>query len=133
VSLVLLDTTAYSHAVAGRAAACAAVQTADRILMCPVVLGELLSGFSRGTRKKQNRAVLDEFLSSHRVELVEVTGETAAFYAAVLDGLREQGTPIPTNDVWIAACAMEHGAHLVSSDSHFRHVKGLMLDAIELD
>ena len=128
---VCLDTSAYGRAMRGEAAARDVVQTADRLLMCPIVIGELLAGFRRGTKEKRNRAVLDEFLDSNRVERVALTDETAEHYAAVLDGLRAQGTPIPTNDIWIAACAMENGAHVASADEHFRHVRGLVLHMLE--
>jgi predicted nucleic acid-binding protein len=130
VSAVLVDTTVYSHAMRGTDAAREIVQAADRIVMCPVVVGELLAGFRRGSRERKNRRILGDFLASARVEMVAITSETAEFYSVVYEGLREQGTPIPTNDIWIAACAMEHGARVATSDSHFRRVKGLILDLI---
>ena len=65
------------------------------------------------------------------MEQVEITDETAEFYAAIVDGLRARGTPIPTNDIWIAACAMEHGARVATSDSHFGQVNGLLVYSLE--
>ena len=90
-----------------------------------MALGELLCGFRGGRRERENRERLREFLSSPRVVVTPITPETSEFYANILTALRREGTPIPTNDIWIAACALEHGAHLATSDTHFEKVPGL--------
>ena len=90
-------------------------------------MGELLAGFAAGTREARNRAELARFLASPRVGILNVTADTADSYALVYAGLRRKGQPIPTNDLWIAASALEHGFGLLSLDAHFAHVEGLRL------
>lgn len=122
---ILIDTNAYTAFKLGDAATVEVLARADRLLMSAVVLGELLSGFAAGSRQARNRAELAAFLESPRVERVDVTAETADCYALVYAGLRRKGQPIPTNDLWIAASALEHGAALLTADAHFAHVDGL--------
>ncbi len=87
--------------------------------------GELLGGFAAGSREAKNRSELARFLDSPRVDVVPVTAQTAHSYALVWSGLRRKGQPIPTNDLWIAASALEHGAALLTHDAHFAHIDGL--------
>jgi tRNA(fMet)-specific endonuclease VapC len=103
------------------------VRMADEIGLSSVVLGELLAGFAVGSREAQNRRELATFLDSPRVDVLPVTTDTATFYATVFALLRRKGRPIPTNDLWIAATALEHGLSLVTSDVHFREIEGLRL------
>jgi predicted nucleic acid-binding protein len=123
---ILVDTNIYSFAMRGDENAVAALRNAREILLCPIVVGELLSGFRHGNREQQNRTVLESFIHSPRVRLIPVTTETAEFYTAIWYQLRKDGVPIPTNDIWIAACTFEHGAQLVTADKHFQHVLGLI-------
>lgn len=99
-----------------------AVQRADEISLNPVVLGELLAGFRRGKKTKENRSRLESLLDSSRVMVVAIDEETSEFYADVSNALRSAGKPIPTNDIWIAASAMQHGLRLVTADRHFEKV-----------
>lgn len=105
-----------------------AVQRADRIVLTPVVLGELRAGFVRGTRRGKNEAELARFRESPRVDLVDLDEGTADRYAAIVESLRGAGKPIPTNDVWIAASAMQHGLRVMTTDAHFRHVAQVIVD-----
>ena len=91
------------------------------------MLGELLAGFAAGTRESKNRSELAQFLNSPRVGVYPVTADTAVSYALVCASLRRKGQPIPSNDLWIAASALEHGAALLSLDVHFANVEGLRL------
>ena len=122
---LLLDTNAYTALMRGDAETVEVLAHADRLLMNSVVLGELLGGFAAGTREANNRALLAKFLDSPRVELLAVTAATADSYALVYFSLRRKGQPIPSNDLWIAASALEHGAALLTQDAHFAHVEGL--------
>ena len=90
------------------------------------MIGELLAGFKRGTQEKKNKQQLNEFLSKERVLELSISSETSEFYAFILNQLKEQGTPIPTNDIRIAASAMENGAPLATGDEHFSKIKGLI-------
>jgi tRNA(fMet)-specific endonuclease VapC len=122
---ILLDTNAYTAFMLGAAEVVDVVAHADRLYLNSIVLGELLGGFAAGTREPTNRAELARFLDSPRVEVLPISADTADSYALIYAGLRRKGHPIPTNDLWIAASAMEHGAALLTRDAHFSHIDGL--------
>ncbi|MEW6218416.1 MAG: type II toxin-antitoxin system VapC family toxin [Thermodesulfobacteriota bacterium] len=124
---VLLDTNAYVAFKRGMPEAVSIVQMADRIGLASVVLGELLAGFLGGRQEAVNRSELAEFVASSRVLCLQVGERTAEYYAAVFHSLRRKGRPIPTNDLWIAATALEHGFKLFSFDSHFSAIDGLLV------
>ena len=119
---VLLDSGAFSAFMRGSHRVREIVQDAEEILMSVVVVGELLYGFRQGQRLEQNLAQLRSFLDRPYVSFVPVGTVTADRYSRIMASLRAKGQPIPTNDVWIAAHAMETGADLVSTDSHFGHI-----------
>lgn len=122
---ILLDTNAYTAFMLGSAEVVEVLAHAERLYLNSIVLGELLGGFAAGTREAKNRAELARFLDSPRVDVLSVTTQTADSYALVYAGLRRKGHPIPTNDLWIAASAMEHGAALLTRDAHFSQIDGL--------
>ncbi len=122
---VLLDTNAYSRFGRRHEQVTGIVENAEEVLFSAIVMGELLTGFHAGSRFEQNLAELRTFLDNRKVWLVEVGPATAAYYGSISAALRAKGHPIPTNDIWIAAHAMETGADLVSADAHFEHVDGL--------
>lgn len=122
----LLDTNAYSALMRGRPAVVELVRNAEAVLMSTVVVGELCYGFFHGSRTDANIQGLDRFLASAYVEVLDVTRVTADRFGRVAAALRRKGTPIPTNDIWIAAHALESGANLLSFDHHFAHVDGLV-------
>ncbi len=122
---VLLDTNAYTAFMLGAPEVIEVVAHADKLYFNSIVIGELLGGFAAGTREPKNRAELARFLNSPRVEVVPVTALTADGYALIYAGLRRKGQPIPTNDLWIAASALEHGAALLTRDAHFSQIDGL--------
>jgi tRNA(fMet)-specific endonuclease VapC len=121
----LLDTNAYTAAKRGRQPTLEILRTSSSIVLPTVVVAELLFGFRNGSQYASNARDLSDFLSQSRVELAVTTWTTCDRYARVAAGLRARGTPIPTNDIWVAAHAMELGAELVSYDRHFEHVSGL--------
>jgi predicted nucleic acid-binding protein len=81
--------------------------------------------FRLGTHEKMNRQALDEFLGESFVHVVPVTRDVSRIYGQLLSDLRTRGRPIPTNDVWIAACTITSGATLLTTDGDFKKVKGL--------
>ena len=93
--------------------------------MSAIVVGELLFGFRYGRHYEANRRELEEFLSSAYVTLLSVTFVTCDRFSRIAAALRQKGRPIPTNDIWIAAHAMESGAELLSFDRHFEEVEGI--------
>jgi tRNA(fMet)-specific endonuclease VapC len=122
---LLLDTNAYVDLMQGRPAVTQLVRRSERIYLSAVVAGELMFGFRNGNRFETNIRTLGEFLESPYVEFLPVTFTTADRFGRIAAELRRKGKPIPTNDIWIAAHALESGAELVSSDAHFGAIGGL--------
>lgn len=122
---ILIDTNAYAAFMRGDPEIGRAITHADRLCLCITVLGELLGGFTAGGREAKNRAELARFMDSPRVTRLPMTDDTADRYALVYAGLRRRGQPIPANDLWIAANALEHGASVLTLDAHFNQVEGL--------
>jgi len=127
VSAVALDTNVYTAFMRGESGAVQQLRTAEEIRMPLIVLGELLAGFDAGTRATKNRGELARFLASPRVSVLNPDEKTARYYAEVYVALRAAGTPIPTNDLWIAALARQHGLALLTFDAHFQAVRGLIV------
>ena len=124
---VLLDTSAYSELWRAHQAIVDVVRRSDTVAVPTIVLGELHSGFRKGNRCAENTANLTQFLSKSSVRVLNVTEETALRYAELDVYLRKRGRPIPRNDVWIAAVALEHGLQLVTLDAHFREIPLLLI------
>jgi len=122
---LLIDTNIYSHALRGDKSIAEILQKAESISISSISIGELISGFKGGSREAKNREELDIFLSSSRVTVYPVDEDTAVFYAEIRQNLKTIGKPIPTNDIWIAACAFQHGLRLFSVDRHFKSIPGL--------
>jgi len=124
---VLLDTCAFTALFQGAEAVLESITRADCVYASVIVIGELETGFRGGTRYAENLAVLERFLAKPTVETLAVTRETSDCFGRIKDALRRKGTPIPINDVWLAAQAVENGAVLVSFDRHFAAIDGLRL------
>lgn len=120
-----IDTNRYVDFMRGVDEAAETVRRATRIALPYVVLAELRAGFACGTRSRKNESNLARFLSRDPVHVLWADEATTHLYARVFSELRRKGTPIPTNDIWIAALAMQHGLPLFTRDAHFRHVGGL--------
>lgn len=120
-----LDTNAYRSFVEGKAEAVELVRRADVIGFPVPVIAELRFGFLNGTRGRQNEATLVKFLDSPRVVVLTCDEQTTHFFAELKLQLKRQGTPIPLNDVWIAALALQHTYVLFTRDSDFAHVPQL--------
>ncbi len=129
---LLLDTSGYSAFMRGIEAAKRALQSADEIFLNPIVLGELRAGFRRGGRRQKNERELARFLAAGRVGVLSIDEETAERYAAIVDSLWRAGTPIPSNDIWIAATAMQYGLRLLTADSHYIELSQVIVDYITI-
>lgn len=103
----------------GDPAATGPVHRAHTVFMPFIVLAEIRAGIRGGTRQEQNESNLTEFLSANRVDVLFPDEATTHFYAEILVQLRRAGTPIPTNDMWIAALAIQHDLVLLTRDRHF--------------
>lgn len=122
---ILLDTNAYSALKRGVDAVVRRITRAETVFLSTIVAGELLAGFRQGTRLRKNLAELEAFMDNPYVTVVPVSHVTADRFGRIAAVLRAKGRPIPTNDIWIAAHAMETGADLLSFDAHFADVDGL--------
>lgn len=123
---IMLDTSAYVGFKRNEVEMVEFIVSAEMILFSPVVLGELMFGFRNGMRFKENMDDLNRFLNHEAVELVQIGKITSDRYSRIAAQLKQQGTPIPTNDIWIAAQTMEHGSELITSDHHFERISGLV-------
>jgi tRNA(fMet)-specific endonuclease VapC len=128
VSRILLDTSAYSAFLSGHAAVVESVRQADEIYLNPIILGEMLAGFRKGTHRSRNEEELSRFLGSPRVAILDLDEESSERYATILDYLRKKGTPIATHDLWIAATAMQYGLRVVTLDSDFEKVPQILVE-----
>ena len=119
---IILDTSAYSAFLKGHEKIKFAIQTSGEVFINPIVIGELLSGFVMGNNEERNREILRKFLKSPRVNIVAIGEETSERYAAIINYLRKNGAPIPTNDIWIASSAMEYGLKIITTDKHYLNI-----------
>ena len=122
---IVLDTNAYTRLLAGEEVVLDVIGTAAIVYMSIFVLGELYAGFAGGTKKRGNKDTLNNFLHKPTVKILNATSETAKVFGMVKQDLKKAGTPLPINDVWIAAHAIESGSTLITYDSHFNKIAGL--------
>jgi tRNA(fMet)-specific endonuclease VapC len=114
-----LDTNRYTDLCRGVSSVIEAVETAEEVWLPFIVVGELRAGFAVGGQGARNEAVLRRFLIKPGVGILYAGEQTTHHYANVYRQLRKQGTPIPTNDLWIAALVLEHSLVLCARDAHF--------------
>ncbi len=122
MSRYCLDTSAYSHFQRGDRQVVELVDQAEWIGVPAVTLGELRAGFRLGARPERNETLLQEFLAHPVVEVLPIDEEVSRHYAAMVTDLRRAGTPLPTNDIWIAATAARGGALVLTHDGHFEKI-----------
>jgi tRNA(fMet)-specific endonuclease VapC len=120
-----LDTNRYTDLCRGVAEVVTLVEHAEAVLLPFVVIAELRAGFAVGKRGAENERVLRRFLSKPGAAVLFADEQTTHHYATIFRQLREQGTPIPTNDLWIAALVAQHGLVLYARDQHFDHLRQL--------
>lgn len=123
---IALDTNAYCEAARGESGAVDLLRRVDAIHLPFVVLAELRAGFSAGTRGRGNEARLIEFLNAPRSRALFADEQTTHHYARLFAQLRSSVTPIPTNDLWIAALTIQHDLVLFSRDRHFDTIPQLV-------
>lgn len=127
---VSLDTSAWVWLRKNEPQVVSRLQRATLIFMPAATIGELEAAFLRGNRPRENQLLLDAFLDEPMVREVEINRKVARRYGALFATLRSAGTPIPINDVWIAAAAMEMGSRLLTFDRDFERVPGLAVDVL---
>jgi predicted nucleic acid-binding protein len=133
VRRIIVDTSAYSAFMRGNDEVRVALQEAEEVFLNPVILGELRAGFMSGRHRRKNERELALFLGSPRVSVVPLDEETSQRYAVIVDALRKAGTPIPTNDIWIAASAMQHGLRVLTTDAHYEKVRQVIVERLSVD
>jgi tRNA(fMet)-specific endonuclease VapC len=124
---IALDTNRYRDLCDGDPEMVRLLEEAESVYLPFVVLGELRAGFALGSKGPENEAVLQRFLRKPGVEVLYAGDATTRHYANLFRQLRQQGTPIPTNDLWIAALVLERDLILCSRDGHFRDLPQLSL------
>ena len=124
---VALDTNRYVDLCKGLTETVRLLEAAEEILLPFVVVGELRAGFAHGRRTAENERHLGQFLMKDGVRVLYADDQTTHHYAAVYRQLRRQGTPIPTNDMWLAALVLQHNLVLHARDRHFDHLPQLAL------
>lgn len=130
---VLFDTNSYVSFKRNDAATIEIVQHAEWIVISPIVIAELLAGFNGGNKAQQNKIELQKFLESSRITVYPVTLDTALFFSQIYSTLKSKGKPIPTNDMWIASQALEHGCVVCTHDKHFSFIEGLISGSTSAD
>lgn len=130
---VLLDTNAYASFKKNEAPIIEIIQHAELIGISPIMIGELIAGFDGGTRSKQNKKELQKFLESSRVVIYSITLDTSYFFSQIYCTLKNKGKPIPTNDMWIAAQALENGCVVCTHDKHFSFIEGIISGSTAMD
>jgi tRNA(fMet)-specific endonuclease VapC len=114
-----LDTNRYIDLCRGDAQVVEAVEAAEVVWLPFIVIGELRAGFAVGREGPRNEAGLRRFLLKPGVRVLYADEQTTYHYATLYRQLRKQGTPIPTNDMWIAALVLQHSLALYDRDRHF--------------
>lgn len=131
MSRLLLDTSAYSAHMRNHPEVTEAVARASSVSISVVSIGKLRAGFLKGSRRTRNEELLRRFRTAPRTRVLNVDEETTERYAVIHDQLRRAGTPIPLNDLWIAATASQHGLRLQTLDTHFLRVPQIVVDFFE--
>jgi tRNA(fMet)-specific endonuclease VapC len=98
----------------------------DEVWIPLVVLGEIKAGFLGGTQQSRNEALLQALLAKATVGVLMPTRATAEYYARLFVQLKRAGTPIPDNDLWIAAMVLENDLTLITRDQHFERVPQIL-------
>jgi tRNA(fMet)-specific endonuclease VapC len=119
---VALDTNRYVDLCKGGGETVTLLEEAEAVVVPFVVLGELRAGFANGRRQAENERTLRRFLLKDSVDVLFADDQTTHHYAAVFLQLRKQGTPIPTNDIWLAALVLQHNLVLHARDRHFDYL-----------
>ena len=122
---VLLDTNAYSRLRLRGGNVQKELESSDKVYISVVTIGELVTGFRNGTKFEDNLRKLNSFLLKPNVEAIHISEETAEIYGGIFYELLKKGTPVPTNDAWIAANAIEIGSKVITFDKHFLDIPGV--------
>ena len=127
IKRLMIDTNIYIEYLRGNEEVKDILDFADIVAFSVISVGEIFTGFYLSENEKKYFSEIEEFFNSSRLLIYDVDSETAEFYAKIVSELKSSGSPIPTNDIWIAAIALQHGIKLLTMDNHFKKVPGLFL------
>ena len=119
---VALDTNRITDLFRGDVELAEQLSTAEEVWIPLFSLGEIKAGFQGGTQQRRNESLLNRLLTKPTVGVLLPSRETAEHYARVFVQLRRAGTPVPDNDLWIAALVLEHDLVLITRDRHFERI-----------
>jgi len=123
---VALDTNRLTDLFRGDATLAELLETCEEVWIPLFVLAEIKAGFYGGTRQHQNETLLRKLLAKATVAVLLPSRETTEHYARLFVQLKRAGTPVPDNDLWIAALALQHDLTLITRDQHFQHIPQLL-------
>lgn len=123
---ILFDTNIYVSFKKGSSTILEIFQQAQILAISPIVIGELKAGFEGGNNVHNNNLELNSFLEIGRIKFLPISTDTSRYFAQIYNLLKRKGKPIPTNDMWIAAQALEHGCIVCTLDKHFGYIDGLV-------
>jgi len=123
---VALDTNRLTDLFRGDATLAELLETCEEVWIPLFVLAEIKAGFHGGTQQHQNETLLRKLLAKATVAVLLPSRETAEHYARLFVQLKRAGTPVPDNDLWIAALALQHDLTLITRDQHFQHIPQLL-------
>ncbi len=126
---VAVDTNRLTDLLRGDARLAERLGTCEEVWVPLTVLGELKAGFHGGTQRPRNEALLQRFLAKATVSVLLPSRETAEHYARIFVQLKRAGTPVPDNDLWIAALVLEHDLTLITRDRHFERIPQLLRES----
>ena|SRR3990172_11877163 len=127
---LVLDTNAYCLCETGHEGALEKLERANSLMIPVIVYGELYYGFKYGTHLQENLSRLERFIKDFDVRIIVVDSGVAKKFGDIYSSLRKRGRPIPTNDIWIAACCLSVEGTLLTADGHFKEVDRLEVEFI---
>lgn len=130
MKLAILDTNVLIDFLQNGSSLVSLLRPFDGLLVPSVVVGEFVAGIFPTPQGAKNRMILNTFLESPSVSIAPITQTTAECCAKIFQVLKKQGTPIPQNDMWIAASALENNAAIVTADRHFSAIP--LIDVISV-
>jgi tRNA(fMet)-specific endonuclease VapC len=127
INAVLIDTNAYAEFFRGNEKVKSVLNNCNEIIVCPIVEGELKSGFRNGNQFEKNLREFNSFMEVDKVSRITINNKVSDLYSDIITELRKKGTPIPTNDIWICACAKAFDLLVLTFDKHFNNIEGIQV------
>ena len=127
IKSVLIDTNAYAKFFKGNEKVKAILKNCSEIILCPIVEGELKYGFKNGNQLEKNLKEFESFVNVDKVSRVSINNNVSDYYSEIIIELKKNGNTIPTNDIWISACAKAYNLTVLTFDKHFSLIEGIQV------